>query len=124
MKEVKKVSIDFERKTVEIGGIEYEFAEKKPSIEGAKKELIEILDSLEGWHDFKKYPNNLFWKKDGEVVMKLDGEDNNLWVAYDSIWSIIESKYYLKQYEVKDLIEDVVAEHWKIEGVTANRASF
>ena len=85
---------------------------KRPSIEEAKKELIEIFDSLEVWHDFKKYPNSLFWKKDGRVVMEFDEENNNLQVSYLDIWSIFESKYSLEYNEIKELIEFVVAKHW------------
>ena len=118
MKEVKKVTINLERKTVEIDGVEHEFTEKKPSIEEAKKELIEILDSLEGYHDFKEYPNNLFWKKDGQVLIELDREYNYLWLSYDDIWSIFESKHSLKHDEIMGLIIGVVAEYWGIEGVT------
>ena len=118
MKEVKKVTIDLERKTVEIDGVEYEFTEKKPSIEDAKKELIEILDSLEGYHDFKEYPNSLFWKKDGQLLIELDRKNNHLLVSYDNIWLIFELKHSLKHDEIMELIIGVVAEHWGIEGVT------
>ena len=91
---------------------------KKPSIEEAKKELIEILDSLEGYLDFKKYPNSLFWKKDGQVLIELDRKNNHLLVSCDNIWSIFELKYSLIHHEVRELIIGVVAEYWGIEGVT------
>ena len=57
--------------------------------------------------------DNIFFIGD-EVVMKQDKKNEILWVNYKKIWSFFESEFNLNWLEIKDLIRDMVEEHFKM----------
>ena len=66
----------------------------------------------------KKYPDYIFFMKDGEVVFDYNIENGNVFISYDKIWSILENFFGFKYKEMQDLTKEWVEEHYKL-GVTA-----
>lgn len=50
---MNKVTVNKDRNTVIIDGVEHRIGDKVLNINDAKANLVEILDSLEGCHNFK-----------------------------------------------------------------------
>ena len=64
----------------------------------------------------KKYPNSLFWIKDGEVIAEIKNS-KYFWVSYQ-IWSSIMSILSLEYDETQQVIKDWLEEHYKLGGLT------
>lgn len=69
-----------------------------------------------------KYPDYIFFMKDGEVIFDYNKENGSLYISYDKIWSFLQSFFGLKYEEIQDLTKEWVEEHYKL-GVTTTRVS-
>ena len=63
-----------------------------------------------------KYPGSVFYLYNDKVYMEHIEKNGYLFVNYDKIWSVFESKYSLNYKEIRELIKIQVEEHLK--GVT------
>lgn len=70
-----------------------------------------------------KYPNYIYFMKDGEVVFDYNKKNGSVAVSNDKIWSILESFFELKYKEIQDLTKQWVEEHYKL-GVTTTARVF
>ena len=63
-----------------------------------------------------KYPNSIFWEKNGELIFEQDLDNMNLWVDNKSIWKILEKVFGLRRDEVQSLINTVMEEYFNWKG--------
>ena len=71
-------------------------------------------------HEVKKspkYPDSIFWVKDGEVIVKINERTDDFWVDYQ-IWEDIKSMISLDYNETQQVIKDWLEEHYKLGGLT------
>jgi hypothetical protein len=73
---------------------------------------------------FKEYPNSIFYKKDGEIVMEQDKENKYFWFDYDQIWSFFESFFDMGYQQIRDVLRHWLEETFKLEGYRPYRGSF
>jgi|LakMenEpi03Aug12_release.lakeMendotaPanAssembly.Ray.scaffolds.fasta_scaffold1484383_2 hypothetical protein len=66
----------------------------------------------------EKYPNLIFYKKNGVVVMEQDKISKNFYFDYDEIWSIFESLFGMKFEQIQDVIRYWLEETLKLKGYT------
>jgi hypothetical protein len=66
----------------------------------------------------KKYPDYIFFMKDGEVVFDYNEVNGIVFISYDKIWSFLENFFGLEYKEIQDLTKEWVEEHYKIRVTT------
>ncbi len=69
-----------------------------------------------------RYPNSVFYKKDGRVVMEQNKKNNNFWFDKDEIWSIFERFFNMEYEEIKEFLKYWLEEILKLEGFTPKYA--
>ena len=72
---------------------------------------LEIVES-------KKYPNSIFFKKNGEVVMEQDKKNKDFLFDYDEIWSFFESFFGMEYQEIQEFLSYWLEETLKLKGYT------
>ena len=65
-----------------------------------------------------KYPNSIFYIKNGQVVMEQDLKKKNFYFHYDEIWSFFESFFGMEYSEIQQLMEVWLEETLNLEGYT------
>lgn len=61
----------------------------------------EILDIIE----HPKYPNSIFFKKNGKVIMEKDKSNKIFYFDYDTIWSPLMDKFQMDRKEIKEYLK-------------------
>jgi hypothetical protein len=64
----------------------------------------------------KKYPESIFWVKDGEVIAEIE-KSKYFWVS-PQIWKNIMSMFSLEYTETQQVIKDWLEEHYGLGGLT------
>ena len=64
----------------------------------------------------KKYPDSIFWVKDGEVIVEIE-KLKFFWVHY-KIWKTISGMFSLEYKETQDVIKEWLEEHYKLGSLT------
>jgi predicted choloylglycine hydrolase len=64
----------------------------------------------------KKFPDSIFWVKDGEVISEIENSEY-FWVS-PRIWEYISSMFSLEYSETQQVIKDWLEEHYKLGGLT------
>jgi hypothetical protein len=67
-----------------------------------------------------KYPNSIFWVKDGEVIAEINKRLSYFWVDYQ-IWNTISSMFSMEYNETQRVMKDWLEEHYKLGGFTPGR---
>ena len=67
-----------------------------------------------------KYPNIIFWEKDGKIIFEQDFGNMDLCVNDITIWSVLEKGFGLVYDEMQLLIEKFVEEHLNWKGFSPN----
>jgi hypothetical protein len=75
-------------------------------------DFIEIMRGLEIKSDKVKYPNSIFFFKDGLWYFELSTASGDLWCRYDKVWSVFTDKHNKVYSETKAFIQEMVKEHW------------
>ena len=70
-----------------------------------------------------KYPESVFWEKNGEVIFEQNFKRNSLYVDYNSIWFIFEKIYGLQYSETELFIKNMVEEYLNWRGLTPMAAT-
>jgi hypothetical protein len=73
---------------------------------------------------FKEYPNSIFFKKDGVVVMEQDKKYKDFYFDYNDIWSFFESFFGMKYEQVQEVLSYWIDDTFKLKGFTAYRDEF
>lgn len=71
------------------------------------------LNQMEISEDKYKYPHSLFFEINGDLVMENDKEEKLLFVSY-IYWLTFENQFAYNFQEARDLIKNMVEEHFKI----------
>ena len=71
-----------------------------------------------------KYPNSIFYRKNGQVVMEQDLKKKNFYFHYDEIWSFFESFFNIELIEFQSLMKMWLEETLNLDGYTPRRAIF
>ena len=66
----------------------------------------------------EKYPNSIFFKKNGVVVMEQDKENKYFWFDYGQIWLFFESFFDMKHVQIQGVLRYWLEETLKLEGYT------
>ena len=69
------------------------------------------------------YPNSIFYRKNGKVVMEQDRKFKDFWFDYDEIWTFFESVFSMEYKEIEGLMKIWLEETFKLEGYTPKTAS-
>ena len=64
------------------------------------------------------YPNSIFYKKNGKVVMERDKKNKDFWFDYDEIWSFFESFFGFNYEEIQVVLTKWLEETLKLKGYT------
>ena len=81
---------------------------------------------LEFLNDFKNleivehpdYPNSIFYKKNGIVVMEQNKKNKVFWFDYDNIWSFFDRVFDMKYQEIQGFFNKWLEDTLKLEGYT------
>jgi hypothetical protein len=67
-----------------------------------------------------KYPNKVFYKKNGRIFFELyqKSKKRYFWCNYDLVWSVLEKKNNLNYDETQAFIKNMVEQHLKLGVVT------
>jgi hypothetical protein len=75
-------------------------------------------------YETDKFPNSIFYMKDGKVIFTYYKENGNVYISYDKIWLFLESFFGLEYEEIQDLTKTLVEEHYKLDVTTTNSNDF
>ena len=70
-----------------------------------------------------KYPDSIFYKKNGKVIMEQDKKNKDFWFDYDEIWSFFEDFFSMEQGDIDRLLNIWLKEVLKLEGYTPSRGT-
>ena len=62
----------------------------------------------------KKYPNHIFFMKDGKVIFSYNKENGLVFISDDHIWSLLDSFFGLEIKGIKYITKTWVEEHYKL----------
>ena len=65
-----------------------------------------------------KYPDSIFYKKNGKVVMEQDKKYKYFLFDYDEIWSFFQSIFSMENNEITGLMKIWLEETFKLRGYT------
>ena len=86
-----------------------------------KHKIIKYLNSefsnLEQF-ETEKYPDYIFFMKDGKVIFDYKKNNGYVHISYDKIWSFLVSFFELEYEEIQDLTKEWVEEHYKLRATT------
>ena len=71
-------------------------------------------------YETEKYPDYIFFMKDGEVVFDYDEKNKVIFISYDKIWSYLKNFFGLEYEEIQDLTKEWVEEHYKLRVTTTS----
>lgn len=91
------------------------------------KFAIRFLRLIEGCKikvDFERYPNSIFYFKDGEYLMDYDLKTEYFWISSSKIWAKSQSEFGYNNEYVRELITGIVKQHFKCKVVRTTRIIF
>ena len=66
-----------------------------------------------------KFPNSIFWVKDGEVIAEI--EKSKYFLVRDNIWNTISNMFSLEYDDTQSVIKNWLEEHYKLGGLTPRK---
>ena len=82
-----------------------------------KHKIIKYLNSEYGdleQFETEKYPDYIFFMKDGKVIFDYNKKNGYVAVSYDKIWSFLKNFFGLKYEEIQGLTKEWVEEHYNL----------
>ena len=64
------------------------------------------------------YPNSIFYRKDGQVIMEINKKTKYFYVDYDTIWSFFEKVFSMEDGEIQRLMKTWLEETFNLKGFT------
>jgi len=64
------------------------------------------------------YPNSIFYRKNGKVVMEQDKKNKDFWFDYDEIWLFFKSFFSMEYKEWHRIMKIWLEETFKLRGYT------
>jgi hypothetical protein len=109
--EKQLVQLDEARERIE----KLEKMESKPTPE---ERFMQLVDGLEILPKKEKWPDSLFFAKNGEIWFEWDQKNNYLWCRYDTVWRVFETEFGLNYDEIQSIIKEQVEQAYGLKGVT------
>lgn len=66
----------------------------------------------------ERYPNSIFYRKNGKVVMEQDKKNKNFWFDYDEFWSFFNSFFSMEYKEWQGVMRTWLEETFNLRGYT------
>jgi len=89
------------------------------AIETKESVFAELVKDLERKEDRTKYSNSLIWlNNQSQFMFKHDEKTGIFWCSYTRFWSVFESKFGMNYYDIQSFTKCMVAQHFKLNGVT------
>jgi hypothetical protein len=66
----------------------------------------------------ERYPNSIFYRKNGKVVMEQDKKNKNFWIDYDEFWSFFNSFFSMEYKEWQGVMRTWLEETFNLRGYT------
>ncbi len=116
---------DFQRKYIdkELTLTEMMLESSTPRNRIAKKWLTNNYGNLEKFES-DRYPNNIFYMKDGIVIFDYNWGNGRCYISYDEVWSFLESVFQLEHEEIKVITKEWVEKHYKLKVTTTDFKRF
>jgi hypothetical protein len=70
------------------------------------------------------YPDSIFYKKNGKVVMEQNKKNESFFFDYGDIWSFFESFFGMEYEEIQDVLRYWLEETFKLGGYTLTHLWF
>jgi hypothetical protein len=70
-----------------------------------------VFDFLDFKLDNSVRRENVWYGEDGKWLFEQDDKNDRLWISYNKIWKVLESKYGLNYNEAKQLITTWMEKH-------------
>ena len=64
------------------------------------------------------YPNSVFFRKNGKVVMEQDKESRYFWFSHKEIWSFFESFFGMEDEQIREVLRYWLEETLELKGYT------
>ena len=64
------------------------------------------------------YPNSIFYKKNGDIVMSQDKENHRFWFSYSQIWLFFETFFLMEYKEIQAVLNIWLEETFKLKDYT------
>ena len=64
------------------------------------------------------YPNKIFYRKDGKVVMELDKKNEHFWFDNNEFWKFFRFIFSMEYEEIQGLLKIWLEESFKLRGYT------
>jgi hypothetical protein len=64
------------------------------------------------------YPNSIFYRKNGKVVMEQNKKNERFWFSYEDIWSFFESFFGMEHQEIQEVLRYWLEDTFKLGGYT------
>jgi hypothetical protein len=64
------------------------------------------------------YPNSIFYRKNGKVVMEQNKKTKHFWFHYEDIWSFFKSFFGMEYQEIQEVLRYWLDEAFKLGGYT------
>lgn len=90
----------------------------KPEITKEQR-FLEILNGCEIKIDKEKYPDSVFFFKNGECYFEI--QKSIIWCKYKYVWSIFETEFLMDYTDIQSFIKGQVEEHFKCKVLTPHR---
>ena len=74
--------------------------------------------------EMEKYPDYIFYMKDGNCILQYNKKNGVVYVNYDGIWSFFESFFSMEYNQIQDITKIWVEEQFKKEVTTTRRHIF
>ena len=68
----------------------------------------------------EKFPNSVFFRKNGQVVMQQDKKSKYFWFDNDEIWSFFKSFFGMQHQEIREVLRYWLEDTLKLEGYTTS----
>ena len=72
----------------------------------------------------EKFPNSVFFRKNGQVVMQQDKKSKYFWFDNDEIWSFFKSFFGMQHQEIREVLRYWLEDTLKLEGYTPADTGF
>ena len=78
-----------------------------------------IFQGLEEYND-NRYPNSIFYLKNGKIYFELDVENHILYCSYTLVWDVFSEQSKYNHVETQRVIKDMVERHTNWGSITPN----
>jgi hypothetical protein len=83
--------------------------------------FLNLIKNHEIKVDKKKYPNSIFYMKNGKFLFEYDKEIKDLFCSNERIWAVLENKFKLNHKQTQEFIKDLVETYLNLKDTLPRR---